>query len=53
MPGAPSPLGAADSRSPFIVTNSAGMRGIVLWNDYRTSTGTNGANGDIYANRFE
>lgn len=51
--GAPSPLGAADSRSPFIVTNAAGMRGIVVWNDYRTSTGTNGSNGDIYANRFE
>ncbi len=53
MAGAPSPLGAADSRSPFIVTNAAGMRGIVVWNDYRTATGTNGANGDIYANRFE
>jgi len=53
MTGAPSPLGAADSRTPFITTNAAGMRGIVVWNDYRTSTGTNGANGDIYANRFE
>jgi hypothetical protein len=53
MVGAPSPVGAADSRSPFITTNAAGMRGIVVWNDYRTSTGTNGANGDIYANRFQ
>jgi hypothetical protein len=53
LAGAPSPLGAAASRSPFIVTDAAGTRGIVVWNDYRTSTGTNGANGDIYANRFE
>jgi Putative metal-binding motif len=51
--GAPSPAGIADSRNPFVVTNAAGMRGIVVWNDYRTSTGANGANGDIYANRFE
>lgn len=53
MTGAPSPMGAADSRTPFVVTNAAGMRGIVVWNDYRTAAGANGSNGDIYANRFE
>lgn len=53
MAGAPSPLGAADSRTPFIVTNAAGIRGVVVWNDYRTSAGANGPSGDIYTNRFE
>jgi hypothetical protein len=53
MMGAPSPAGAADSRSPFIVTNNAGTRGITVWIDNRTATGTNGAAADIYANFFQ
>lgn len=53
MPGAPSPAGMADSVTPFIMTNAAGMRGIVVWNDFRTSAGANGVFGDVYANRFE
>lgn len=53
MAGAPSPAGAADSRSPFVMTNASGARAIVTWIDNRTSTGTNGANADIYTNYFE
>ncbi len=51
--GAPSPAGLADSRSPFMVTNTTGDRGIVVWIDNRTTTGANGANADIYTNLFE
>jgi Notch-like protein len=51
--GAPSPLGAADSRSPFIVTSAAGTRAVTLWIDYRTAAGTDGVNGDIYTNLFQ
>jgi hypothetical protein len=53
MAGALSPAGTADSRMPFIVTNAAGARGVVLWVDNRTVTGADGANADIYTNFFE
>jgi hypothetical protein len=53
MVGALSPAGGADSRSPFIVTNAAGARGVVVWADNRTAAGADGANADIYTNFFE
>ena len=53
MVGALSPPGGADSRSPFIVTNAMGTRGVVNWIDNRTAAGANGANADIYTNYFE
>ncbi len=52
-PGAPSPLGAADSRRPFLALDAAGLRATVVWTDYRTTVGTNGIFGDIYANFYE
>jgi hypothetical protein len=48
--GAPSPAGAADSRSPFVLMNAAGSRANVVWLDARTSTGTQGLNADVYTN---
>ncbi len=53
MPGAPSNPGAADSRSPFTATNSAGTRGLVVWIDNRTAAGITGVNADIYSNFFQ
>jgi hypothetical protein len=52
-PGAPSPVGGADSRSPFIVTNALGKRGIAVWIDNRTTAGATGLNADIYTSFFE
>jgi hypothetical protein len=52
-PGAPSPVGGADSRSPFIVTNALGNRGIAVWIDNRTTAGATGLNADIYTSFFE
>jgi hypothetical protein len=53
QPGAPSPPGGADSRSPFITTNAAGTRGLVVWIDNRTMGGITGINADIYSSFFE
>lgn len=53
MAGAPSAQGAADSRSPFIVSNAAGSRGAVVWIDNRTAAGANGVYADIYSNFFQ
>ena len=51
--GAPSPAGFADSRSPFLVTDASGARGVAVWLDYRTVGGITGANADVYANTFQ
>ncbi|MDI1445411.1 hypothetical protein [Polyangium sp. 6x1] len=48
--GAPLPVGAADSRNPFVLTNAAGARALTIWTDNRT---TAGANADIHTNFFE
>ncbi|HZF50694.1 MAG TPA: MopE-related protein [Polyangiaceae bacterium] len=52
-PGAPSPPGGADSRSPFIATNATGKRGLVVWIDNRTTAGATGVNADIYSSFFQ
>ncbi len=53
MTGAPSPSGGADSRSPFMLSNAAGTRGVAVWVDYRTTMGITGVNADIYSNYFQ
>ena len=53
LTGAPSPAGAADSRSPFTLSNAAGTRGVAVWIDYRTTAGVTGVNADIYSNLFQ
>ncbi len=52
-PGAPSPLGAADSRSPFCFSTNGGARGVSMWIDNRTSTGTNGTFSDVYVSYIQ
>jgi len=53
MAGAPSPVGGADSRSPFTLSNALGTRGVAVWVDYRTTAGITGVNADIYSNLFQ
>ena len=50
---APSMPGLADSRSPFLLTNAAATRGVVVWIDNRTAAGVTGVNADIYASFFQ
>jgi hypothetical protein len=39
----------ADSQSPFILTSPSINRAAVIWIDFRTTTGQNGSNGDVWA----
>jgi hypothetical protein len=52
-PDALSPAGGAESRSPFIFATQAGTRGVSLWLDNRTATGTNGTAADVYTSFIE
>jgi hypothetical protein len=51
--GAPSAAGAAQSKTPLLLLNGAGMRANVVWLDTRTSTGTQGTNADVYTNAVQ
>lgn len=53
QPGALSPPGGADSRSPFIFATQAGTRGVSVWLDNRRADGTNGPAADVYASFIE